>query len=127
VRRNTPQSLLNAFDAPVMEVNCSRRVTTTSATQALALMNSEFITAQAEHFARRILDSNENDDGARIERAVRMALARAPTAKELDRFLTFIEKQRAFYAAQPEAERRLRVYADLGQALLGANEFIYLD
>lgn len=127
VRRNTPQSLLNAFDAPVMEVNCSRRVTTTSATQALALMNSEFITAQAEHFARRVLDGTEDSDRARIERAFRMALARAPSAKELDRLLTFVQTQTAFYAAQPEAERRLRVYADLGQALLGANEFIYLD
>ncbi len=126
VRRSVPQSILNAFDAPVMEVNCTRRVTTTSAIQALALMNGEFVTAQASHFARRVLDE-PGEDRDRIRRAFRIAFAREPKPGELDRLLTFTSKQAAFYKDQPEAERRQRVYADLCQALLGANEFIYLD
>ena len=58
VRRSAPQNFLNAFDAPVMEINCVRRVRSTSATQALALMNGDFITAQAEHFAKRLLEKS---------------------------------------------------------------------
>lgn len=127
VRRNTPQSLLNAFDAPVMEVNCTRRVTTTSATQALALMNSDFVTSQAEHFARRVLASGAASDRERIATAFRMALSRQASASEMDRLLTFLDQQAALYASKPEAERNLRVFADLCQALLGTNEFIYLD
>lgn len=128
VRRSVPQSLLNAFDAPVMEINCARRVTTTSATQALALMNGEFVTAHAANFARRVLaGAPQAEDSERIRQAVRIALGRDPKPVELDRLLTFVQKQGSFYQDQPEAERRQRVYADLCQALLGANEFVYLD
>ncbi len=126
VRRSQPQSLLNAFDAPVMEINCARRVTTTSATQALALLNGEFATVQAEHFARRALASGA-EDVARVREAVRMAFSRDPRPAELDRLLTFVRAQEGRYADLPENERLLRVYRDLCQALLGANEFIYLD
>jgi hypothetical protein len=126
VRRNTPQSLLNVFDAPVMEINCARRASTTSATQALALMNGEFVTAQAEHFARRILEGS-SDDGGRVRQAFRIALARDPSAAEMDRLLTFARAQEGFYRDLSETERRVRVFRDLCQALLGTNEFIYLD
>jgi hypothetical protein len=126
VRRNTPQSLLNVFDAPVMEINCARRASTTSATQALALMNGEFVTAQAGHFAKRILEG-PGDDNGRIRQAFRIALARDPSAAELDKLLTFARKQEAFYKDLSETERRQRVFGDLCQALLGTNEFIYLD
>lgn len=126
VRRSKPQSLLNAFDAPVMEINCARRVTTTSATQALALMNGEFVTTQAEHFARRLLQ-RPAEDNSRIREAFRIALARDPSPGELDRLLTFVRAQEAFYRDMPDDARRLRIYSDLCQALLAANEFIYLD
>jgi hypothetical protein len=127
VRRNTPQSLLNAFDAPVMEVNCTRRVTTTSATQALALMNSDFLTSQSEHFARRVLSSNAASDRERVAAAFRMALSREPSPREMPRLLEFLEKQFALHSGKPDGERRLRVYSDLCQALFATNEFIYLD
>src|SRR5205823_4213827 len=55
VRRSLPVTLLNSFDAPVMETNCTRRTTSTTATQALALMNGTFIRAEAAHFAERLL------------------------------------------------------------------------
>ena len=123
---SVPQSLLNAFDAPAMEINCTRRVTTTSAVQALALMNGDFVTAQAGHFARRVLD-RAGEDRDRVKLAFRTAFARNPNPGELDRLMTFIHTQEAFYKDKPESERTQRVYADLCQALLGANEFIYLD
>jgi hypothetical protein len=126
VRRSSPQSLLNAFDAPVMEINCARRASTTSATQALALMNGEFVTAQSEHFARRLLNQ-PGEDSQRIREAFRIALSRDPSPGEADRLLTFVHNQEAFYKGWPDYARRLRIYSDLCQALLGANEFIYLD
>jgi mono/diheme cytochrome c family protein len=126
VRRSAPQSLLNAFDAPVMEINCARRVATTSATQSLAMMNGEFVTVQAGHFAKRLL-SVAGEDSERIRQAFRIALGRDPSATEADRLLTFLRTQAAFYTELPEAERRQRVYSDLCQALLGANEFISVD
>ena len=54
VRRTKPVSLLAAFDAPVMAVNCDRRRTSTSAPQSLMLMNSEFVLNHAQALARRL-------------------------------------------------------------------------
>ena len=42
VRRSKPLAILRAFDAPVMETNCDRRIASTAAPQALMMMNSEF-------------------------------------------------------------------------------------
>ena len=57
VRRTKPVSLLSAFDAPVMSVNCDRRVASTSAPQSLMLMNSDFILTRAKAFAERLRSS----------------------------------------------------------------------
>ena len=124
VRRSQPQSFLNAFDAPIMETNCTRRTVSTTATQALALMNSEFLAAQAEHFARRVL--REAPAGA-LDYAFRLAMARKPEAAELETLLRFVQEQTERYAKVPTAERQLRVYSDLCQSLFSANEFVYID
>jgi hypothetical protein len=55
-RRSQPVSILQAFDAPVMTVNCERRPSSTVATQSLMLMNSQFALEHALTLARRILD-----------------------------------------------------------------------
>ncbi|MCH2127000.1 MAG: PSD1 and planctomycete cytochrome C domain-containing protein, partial [Pirellulaceae bacterium] len=53
VRRTQPVALLKSFDAPVMEVNCAVRQSSTVATQSLMLMNSNFSLSTARAFARR--------------------------------------------------------------------------
>lgn len=53
-RRSKPVSLLAAFDAPVMTVNCERRPSSTVAPQSLMLMNGDFFLAQADHLAKRL-------------------------------------------------------------------------
>jgi hypothetical protein len=54
VRRTKPVSFLTTFDAPVMTVNCERRVSSTGAVQSLMLMNNESVLKEAEHFAQRL-------------------------------------------------------------------------
>ncbi|HVC95258.1 MAG TPA: DUF1549 domain-containing protein, partial [Pirellulales bacterium] len=53
-RRTKPVSFLQAFDAPVMTLNCERRVPSTGAPQSLMLMNSEFVLKHANLFALRL-------------------------------------------------------------------------
>jgi hypothetical protein len=134
VRRSLPQTILNVFDAPVMEINCTRRPTSTSATQALALMNSDFVSAQAGHFADRILEERPTSGGSAspVNRdtaayAFKIALTRNPTSLELDSLLTFLERQKRHYAGESAHIVEWRIYSDLCQALLSANEFIYVD
>lgn len=53
-RRSQPVSFLTTFDAPVMETNCERRVSSTVAGQALLLMNNSFVVSQSERLADRV-------------------------------------------------------------------------
>jgi len=132
VRRSQPIDLLNAFDQPVMETNCIRRSPSATATQALALMNSSFVTAQAKQFARRLLRDRPAvaADPQVVETAYGLALSRPPSPTERAASLQFLQEQLARYAAEkgatPETSRD-RAYADFCQALLSANEFVYVD
>ncbi len=130
VRRTTPVTLLNVFDAPVMETNCVRRPSSTTASQALALMNGSFITSRARAFASLIVDGADSvGDAALIPRAYRAALSRNPSAAEQAATEQFLREQQPRYiaAGQGIAAARLSAFADLCQALLSANEFVYLD
>ena len=111
-----------------MEVNCTRRAAYNSASQALTLMNGEFIAAQAGNFARRVLrERPPAADSSSIEHAFRLAFARNPSVREKDLLMTFVERQAQRYASADAETRRLRAYANLCQSLLSANEFIYID
>ncbi|WP_417377166.1 DUF1553 domain-containing protein [Gimesia maris] len=53
-RRSQPVGMLQTFDAPVMEINCERRSSSTVATQSLMLMNGSFILSQSAKLAERL-------------------------------------------------------------------------
>jgi hypothetical protein len=129
VRRTTPVNLLNAFDAPVIETNCPARIVSTTPTQALTLTNSAFLTAQAAHFAERVLKGGASD-GAALEKAFQLSVSRLPNATERADALAFLREQTHLYAASPtvtDEEGRKKAWSDLCQALLSANEFAYVD
>jgi mono/diheme cytochrome c family protein len=122
VRRSQPMTFLQVFDQPVMETNCTRRAASTTASQALTLLNSDFMTRQADAFAARVLKEKPNDAAAY---AVLSAFGRPITAKEKATLTAFLETQTKRYQATPDAARR--ALADLCQMLLSADEFAYVD
>jgi hypothetical protein len=133
VRRSLPVTLLNVFDAPVMETNCTRRTTSTTSAQALTLMNSGFIQAQAQRFAERLLKeqppSGSGGEAGTIDLAYRLALSRRPTPMEQTATQEFLRQQTARYqkTGKTPAQAGEQALADLCQALLSANEFVYID
>jgi hypothetical protein len=126
VRRSQPLTLLQVFDQPVMETNCTHRATSTVASQALTLLNSDFLLRQAEAFAARLL---REDPAAPAAHAVQVALARPATAAERAELAAFLESQTTHYlqAASTPQEARQRALADLCQIVLSSNEFAYVD
>jgi mono/diheme cytochrome c family protein len=144
VRRSRPLAMLHAFDAPVMEVNCDRRQSSTVATQSLMLMNSQFILDQAARFARRLQQEAGDDHAHQVTRAWQLAFSRSPTAPELAEASDFLSRQveylntvserkdetskkseKANMVAPPAAE--LQALTNLCQDLFSANEFLYID
>jgi hypothetical protein len=123
VRRSQPLTFLQLFDQPVIETNCTRRETSTVASQALTLLNSDLMIRQADAMANRVMQ-----DADPASRAVRLAFGRAPTVKEQTLFATFVEDQTKRHAkTQEPPEARRRALADLCHMLLSANEFAYID
>ena len=111
VVRTTPHTFMAALDCPDPANLTPARNRTTTATQALALSNNEFMLRQARHLATRV--ENEGGPGAAgVDRTFALAFQRAPTASERQAAVSLVNEQGLFA---------------LCRALLNANEFAYLD
>src|SRR5207244_1149246 len=84
--RSQPLTFLQLFDQPVIETNCTRRETSTVASQALTLLNSDFMTRNAAAFADRVLKEQPANPA---ERALLLAFGRPPTDKESTLFAAY--------------------------------------
>lgn len=130
ILRLNPQTLLQAFDQPVMEINCAQRSQSTVATQALTLWNSNWMVKAADTFARQL--ETENNATA-LRQAIRLAFSREPTDQEQQVLLKFLVEQTHQHEAtlKPDADRSLvarrRALSDLCHMLLSSNEFAYID
>ena len=132
VIRNTRDALLDAFDAADGTFSTPRRNTTTTATQALLLINGEWALARAKTLAARLerLEPSSTDDGDRVVLAYHMALGRQPEADEIDEAMAFIDRQATLL---PQSAKRLNAAADYDalvdfcHVLLNSNEFLYVD
>jgi hypothetical protein len=128
VRRSKPISFLVTFDAPVMTLNCERRVSTNSAPQALMLMNSDFVLAQAKHFAERVRKEAPEGLEKQIARAWEIAYLRPITAEEAAMALAFVRKQQSLQPGMNDpAKTEAVALTHLCQQLLSSNEFLYVD
>jgi hypothetical protein len=101
-----------AFDCPDATAAAPRRNVSTTALQALNLLNDPFVLDQAERFAARVRAEAGPDTGARVRRAFRLAFGRAPSAKEL---------------AASEKLVRTHDLPLLCRVLFNANEFVFVD
>jgi mono/diheme cytochrome c family protein len=128
VRRSKPVAFLSAFDAPSTDPNCDRRGATTTAPQALMLLNSDFVRKQAGHFAARV--RAEAKPGVTPERLVevawRLAYLREPTADESRLAADFLATQATALRGQAK-DADLAALTNLCQQLLASNEFLYVD
>ena len=128
-RRLYPLTMLNAFDQPVMETNCTLRSQSTVSTQALTLLNSNAMNRAADEFAERVLSESDDDAAAR---AMWLAFGRSPSQDEAQGLREFLRAQQQRHAetleeTSSDGEARRRAVADMCHMLLSANEFIYVD
>jgi hypothetical protein len=116
-KRSIRLPMLEAFDAPDPATTCGRRLTTTLATQALVLLNDGFVRNQATLFSERVKATAGPEAGPEIRTAYRFALAREPSAAEL-------ESGRKFLQSGGDPADAL---VDLCHVLFTLNEFTYVD
>jgi Protein of unknown function (DUF1553)/Protein of unknown function (DUF1549)/Planctomycete cytochrome C len=109
--RSQPQPFLTALDCADPSASVDRRNESTTALQALALLNDRLVVAMAGHLAGR-LDREPGDLPSRIDRAFRLALSRPPLP---------VESQ-----ALAEHARRFGL-ANACRLIFNLNEFVFVD
>ena len=110
-RRSLGFPFFDTFDLPDQNQTAAARNVSTVATQALTLMNNEFVLNQARLFADRLERAAPGDVDRQIDLAYRIALTRPPAPEEA-------EIARGLVSSQS--------LVDLTHVMLNLNEFLYL-
>ncbi|MDA2937440.1 DUF1553 domain-containing protein [Acidobacteria bacterium AH-259-A15] len=127
-KRGLRYPMFDVFDLPDLNVTCERRTTTTVPTQALTLLNNEFVFQQSEYFAKRVWEQAGRDAAGQVKTAYRIALSREPGATELDRNVAFLRRQSSYHArADAASNPELEALADFCSVVLNLNEFVYIN
>jgi hypothetical protein len=152
-KRNMRYPLFDAFDLPDMHNSCARRAQTTTAPQALLLLNSEFTLERARCWSAALLSRFDGDEKSLVAEAYRVAWGRPAEEEEVNLGLQFLHSQelliREANQARPKFPPGLPILLvgaagwsgacgeevdpvraavrDFCHALLNANEFLYLD
>jgi hypothetical protein len=140
-QRNMRLPILEAFDQSDQLNSCPRRTSTTTASQALEMLNSELTTELAREWSGRLLAEYGDDEPKLVCEAYEEAYARPPSEHEIEAAEKFIEKQSSLVALQkaPKIEllpaplpasvdqAKAAAIVDFCHAIFCSNEFLYLD
>ena len=109
--RTVPDPLLDTLGCPDGSAVTPSRGESTTALQALALLNDHFLIRQSQHLAERI-SAQATVASAQTDEAFRLILLRPPRPLEREKFARYVEHHGL---------------ANACQMLLNSNEFLYLD
>jgi hypothetical protein len=122
VKRSLILPELELLDTPDNTSPCEQRPVSTTAPQALTLLNGEFFQDQARRLAERLCREAGPDRQAQVRRAFLLVLARPPRPEEVRKILAYLAAQEKLLAT-PDAS--LRALAGFCLVLFNSNEFAY--
>lgn len=122
VKRSLVTPILASFDVADTDTSCPVRFATTQPTQALGMLNSEFLNEQAALFAKRVKSEAGRKLKKQVSHALAIATSRRPSDEEVKRGVKFIRRLQKTEGAS--AELALNQFCLM---VLNMNEFIYLD
>ena len=133
VKRSLITPILADFDVADTDTPCPVRFVTTQPTQALGMMNGDFLQRQARVFAARVrrevgagqqapAPEADDDTAALVRRAIEIALVRPATDDEVARGVALVDRLERLDGVAPS--RAFELYCLM---VLNLNEFCYLD
>ena len=122
VKRSLILPLIEAFDGPDVDASCPVRFTTVQPTQALGMINGEFLNRQARIFANYLRENAGSVASDQVAMALRRALQRTPHDSEVERGVRLLDSLKREHNV--DAPTALQYYCLLAFNL---NEFLYLD
>lgn len=124
ISRHQLNDLLRLFDFPDPNITSDKRTVTTVPLQQLFVLNSDFMTAQAKALAARLQQDKNQTTADRIRHAYLLLYSRPATAAEVKIGASFLET----VASSSDSKRDgLSPWEQYALALLGANEFTFID
>lgn len=128
-RRTQRLTILDNFDLPQMNPNCTQRNESVVAPQALHLLNNKRIHQLAGIFAARVLEEAGDDENRQIRRAYLLAVSRPPGEQELQSALAGLQGLRKKWLEEGEgkAPASRRALENLCHALINSASFLYID
>ena len=122
VKRSLVLPILSDFDVADNDSSCAARFTTTQPTQALGMLNGEFLNEQAVRLANRLRSEAGDDVSKQVALGFRLALNREPDPTLIRQGLALIEALTAKHGLS--AKKGLEQFSLM---TLNLNEFVYLD
>jgi hypothetical protein len=122
VKRSLLDPLLESFDMADTDQTCPVRFVTTQPTQALGLLNSQFIQEQSALFADMVAKQHPESLEAQVRLALRRVTQRNPSQEDVARGMELIKTLQSENQLSLDQARR---YFCL--VAMNLNEFVYLD
>ena len=136
VRRSKPVTVLDTFDAPVMQPNCEMRAQTTVAPQSLLLMNDTFVLDSARRLADLVEKQAPKDRARQLQRVWSLLYSRPATEADIAQCLAYLDEQtKALTQYHHDIQHAKGVVpnlpqeamASLCQVLCSSNRFLYVE
>ena len=121
-RRVYPLKFMEIFDSPIMPVNCTQRMTSTSVLQSFTQLNDSFMLENAAAAADRVRAHASDGFSEQVRSAFQAILSRNPYHDELQRCTDFLKSQNTLYSNSDD-----QALIDLCHMLLCTNEFLYIN
>jgi len=122
IKRSLKDPMLTGFDFADTDAPCAQRFTTTVPTQALNMLNSNFLNEQAAHFAARLKQEAGDDLEAQLKRGLEIVTARPADSKSLAIAREMAQKLQKDHELNVE-----QVLERFCLVALNMNEFMFID
>ncbi len=132
-KRTAPYPDLMTFDCPDANVANVRRTVSNTPLQALTTLNAKTFAEAARALAQRVLSEPCADDTARMQRAIRICLARPAQERETSVLLGLLHDARDYYstheadAKKAASDAESAAWTTTARILLNTDEFITRD
>lgn len=123
VKRSLLVPFFELMDLPDTTTSCEQRNVSTIPTQALTLLNSEFMNVQARCLAVRLQREAGDDLENQVTLAYRLTLGRPPQTEELAQSVQFVQRRKVSSVPADHAG----ALAAFCLVLYNLNEFFYID
>ena len=122
IKRSLPVPFMASFDVADPDSSCPVRFNTVQPTQALAMINSEFMNEEAKVFAESLRKEKPDNPSAQVTLGLSRVLQRTPKESEVKRGLELMNELKT--QDKVSDDEALRLFCLVA---LNLNEFLFLD